>query len=373
MRGVSAWFFGTAVVYGALGVLLGTIMGATEDHSQLVTHAHMLLIGWVSFAIFGFFYHLFPGARRLGPGANPFRTGPDQLSRAHPRIVPDLLRQYRARPAPRGDLFHRLSAVVHPFRGHCPARGQGRPLGRPLEGPMSSSEVIPGRFDSHFPSISAGGISSSRCAPPSPASSPWRSPIGSALQDPQWSFLTVYLLAQPTTGAVVAKGFYRALGTVMGALWALLVLSLYAEAGVPFVLCMVIWLGLCIYAAARTRNFVSYGFLLAGYTALLVGYEGAAAPTGAWLIAVDRTSEILIGIALHGAGERADPAAPCRRCAPRLACRHLRRARPLRGGGDASLDADGPLHRHATADGGRGHPVRCAALLYPLRIFGYAG
>jgi hypothetical protein len=61
MRGVSAWFFGSAVVYGILGMLLGNIMGATEDHSQLVTHAHMLLIGWVSFAIFGFFYHLFPG------------------------------------------------------------------------------------------------------------------------------------------------------------------------------------------------------------------------------------------------------------------------------------------------------------------------
>jgi hypothetical protein len=61
MRGVSAWFFGSAVVYGMLGVLLGNIMGASEDHSQLVTHAHMLLIGWVSFAIFGFFYHLFPG------------------------------------------------------------------------------------------------------------------------------------------------------------------------------------------------------------------------------------------------------------------------------------------------------------------------
>ena len=26
-----------------------------------------------------------------------------------------------------------------------------------------------------------------------------------SLQDPQWSFLTVYLLAQPTTGAVVAR------------------------------------------------------------------------------------------------------------------------------------------------------------------------
>jgi hypothetical protein len=62
MRGVSAWFFGSAVVYGILGMLLGNIMGVTQDHSQLVTHAHMLLIGWVSFAIFGFFYHLFPGA-----------------------------------------------------------------------------------------------------------------------------------------------------------------------------------------------------------------------------------------------------------------------------------------------------------------------
>src|SRR5260221_10173371 len=61
MRGVSAWFFGSAVVYGMLGVLLGNIMGESEDHSQLVTHAHLLLIGWVSFAIFGFFYHLFPG------------------------------------------------------------------------------------------------------------------------------------------------------------------------------------------------------------------------------------------------------------------------------------------------------------------------
>jgi heme/copper-type cytochrome/quinol oxidase subunit 1 len=60
MRGVSAWFFGSAVVYGILGMLLGNVMGVTQDHSQLVTHAHMLLIGWVSFALFGFFYHLFP-------------------------------------------------------------------------------------------------------------------------------------------------------------------------------------------------------------------------------------------------------------------------------------------------------------------------
>ncbi|HZT20032.1 MAG TPA: hypothetical protein VFA23_11570 [Dongiaceae bacterium] len=59
MKSLAARFFGTAILYAILGMTLGNVMAATEDHSQLVTHAHMLLIGWVSFAIFGFFYHLF--------------------------------------------------------------------------------------------------------------------------------------------------------------------------------------------------------------------------------------------------------------------------------------------------------------------------
>lgn len=59
MKGVSAQFFGSALVYGILGMVLGNVMGASGDHSQMPTHAHLLLIGWVSFAIFSFFYHLF--------------------------------------------------------------------------------------------------------------------------------------------------------------------------------------------------------------------------------------------------------------------------------------------------------------------------
>ena len=59
MNGMSARFFGSALVYGILGLVLGNIMGASGDHSQMPTHAHLMVIGWVSFAIFGFFYHLF--------------------------------------------------------------------------------------------------------------------------------------------------------------------------------------------------------------------------------------------------------------------------------------------------------------------------
>ena len=59
MQGLSARFFGSAIVYAILGMALGIVMGASGDHSQYPTHAHLMLIGWVSFAIFGFFYHLF--------------------------------------------------------------------------------------------------------------------------------------------------------------------------------------------------------------------------------------------------------------------------------------------------------------------------
>ena len=62
MTGLAARFFGSAVIYAVLGMTLGLVMGMTHDHSQMATHAHLLVIGGVSFAIYGFFYHLFPAA-----------------------------------------------------------------------------------------------------------------------------------------------------------------------------------------------------------------------------------------------------------------------------------------------------------------------
>ncbi|WP_045836701.1 hypothetical protein [Hyphomicrobium sp. 99] len=62
MKGLASRFFASALIYAVLGMSLGVIMGMTHDHTQMPTHAHILVIGWVSFALFGFFYHLFPAA-----------------------------------------------------------------------------------------------------------------------------------------------------------------------------------------------------------------------------------------------------------------------------------------------------------------------
>lgn len=116
------------------------------------------------------------------------------------------------------------------------------------------------------------------------------------LGDPQWAALTVYLLAQPTVGAALSKGLWRAIGTVLGGITGLGIVALLAEAPELMVGATVIVVFVSFYLASRLRNFVSYGALLFGYTTILVAYEGSSSPLDAWMVAGDRTAAILIGI-----------------------------------------------------------------------------
>ena len=60
MSGTARLFFSLALFYAIAGMALGLVMAISQDHTQHVTHAHIMLAGWVSTAIFAFFYHLFP-------------------------------------------------------------------------------------------------------------------------------------------------------------------------------------------------------------------------------------------------------------------------------------------------------------------------
>ena len=60
MTGAARLFFTLAIVYALLGIILGLSMAISTDHGQKVTHAHIMLAGWVSSALFAFFYHLLP-------------------------------------------------------------------------------------------------------------------------------------------------------------------------------------------------------------------------------------------------------------------------------------------------------------------------
>lgn len=61
MPRVSFAFFAVAAVYGLIGMVWGSQMGASGDHSTLAGHAHLNLLGWVSLAIMGGFYAVAAG------------------------------------------------------------------------------------------------------------------------------------------------------------------------------------------------------------------------------------------------------------------------------------------------------------------------
>jgi hypothetical protein len=62
MQRVARNFFILAIIYALCGMALGVHMGMSGDHGQAPTHAHIMLAGWVTSALFSFFYHLFPSA-----------------------------------------------------------------------------------------------------------------------------------------------------------------------------------------------------------------------------------------------------------------------------------------------------------------------
>src|SRR5258705_11909222 len=116
------------------------------------------------------------------------------------------------------------------------------------------------------------------------------------LDDPRWAFLTVYVVSQPDSALVLAKGFYRILGTVAGLLVAIALVFGLAQYGELFVAALAVWICFCNFAARAVRNFASYGFQLAGYTVAIVGIPAALAPSGASPLVGARFTEILLGI-----------------------------------------------------------------------------
>ncbi|MFL1528374.1 FUSC family protein [Pseudomonas sp. O230] len=116
------------------------------------------------------------------------------------------------------------------------------------------------------------------------------------LPQPRTAMITVFIVMQPQSGQVFAKSFYRFLGTLTGSAVMVALIALFAQNTELFLGSLAIWVGICSAGAARYRNFRAYGFVLAGYTAAMVGLPALAHPDGAFMAAVWRVLEISLGI-----------------------------------------------------------------------------
>jgi uncharacterized membrane protein YccC len=121
------------------------------------------------------------------------------------------------------------------------------------------------------------------------------------LPQPRTAMTTVFIVMQPQSGMVFAKSFYRICGTLVGLVVMLALIGLFAQQPELFIVTTAIWVGICTAGAARNRNFRSYGFVLAGYTAALIGIPASQHPDGAFLSALTRVAEVVVGIVCAGA------------------------------------------------------------------------
>ena len=116
------------------------------------------------------------------------------------------------------------------------------------------------------------------------------------LPQPRTAMITVFIVMQPQSGHVFAKSFYRLLGTLAGSSMMVALIALFPQNTELFLPSLAIWVGLCSAGAMRYRTFRAYGFVLAGYTAAMVGLPALQHPDGAFMAAVWRVLEISLGI-----------------------------------------------------------------------------
>ena len=116
------------------------------------------------------------------------------------------------------------------------------------------------------------------------------------LTRPYWAVTTSYIVAQPLSGAVLSKAVFRVAGTILGAAAAVVLVPGFVNEPVALSLALALWLGFCLYVSLLDRTPRAYVFLLAGYTASIIGFPSVAAPDQIFNVAIVRVQEIVIGI-----------------------------------------------------------------------------
>src|SRR5271163_2503781 len=124
------------------------------------------------------------------------------------------------------------------------------------------------------------------------------------LDNASWAGTSAALVCQPLLGASLRKGWFRMIGTVVGALAIVALTACFPQNRAGFLLSLALWGGLCALATTLLRNFAAYAAALAGFTAAIIAGDELGAVGGAngeaFNLAVTRGAETCIGIVCAG-------------------------------------------------------------------------
>ena len=117
------------------------------------------------------------------------------------------------------------------------------------------------------------------------------------LDNPSWAGTSAAIVCQPILGASLRKGFFRMVGTVVGATATVVLSGIFPQDRVGFLVGMALWMAACSFGNTLTRNFSAYAFALSGYTLAIIAGDSISDPDQTFTLAITRATEIIIGIA----------------------------------------------------------------------------
>lgn len=116
------------------------------------------------------------------------------------------------------------------------------------------------------------------------------------LDDPQWASMTVWIVAQGSRGESISKAKWRLVGTAIGVVMSITLISAFIQQAWLFFPALGIWVGLCCTLATLVRNFRSYALVLAGYTCAIIAIGAIPNPANVFMTAMSRATYIVLGI-----------------------------------------------------------------------------
>ncbi|WP_239020362.1 FUSC family protein [Novacetimonas pomaceti] len=121
------------------------------------------------------------------------------------------------------------------------------------------------------------------------------------LDSPQWAVATVWSVAQVRRGESMSKARWRIVGTMAGAIAAVVFIAAFPQQAWLFFPAVAVWIGLCSFLATFSLNFRSYAFVLSGYTCSIIAVAAASQPDNVFFIAVSRATYIVLGVVCEAA------------------------------------------------------------------------
>jgi uncharacterized membrane protein YccC len=163
------------------------------------------------------------------------------------------------------------------------------------------------------------------------------------LDNPYWAGTTAALVCQPHLGASLRKGWYRMIGTIVGAGAIVMLTACFPQDRVAFLVGLGLWGAGCAFAATILRNSFALAAQLAGITAAIIATSELGATGGAsdqvFMLAVIRCTEICIGIVSAGVVLAATDSGSAQR---RLAALFAAISAEIAGGFTGTLTLAGP-------------------------------